>query len=53
MLSKYKKRIVKQYGKNIKAHEQKMEDQTIIELQIPHFLKRGSRWYDNYEDLVR
>lgn len=48
---KYCKNILKQYGKNIKAHEERMDKQTLLELQIPHFLKRGSRVLDSYEAL--
>lgn len=51
-LKKYKKNILKQYGKNIKAHEEKMDKQTLIELQIPHFQKRGGRWYEDYNSLL-
>ena len=50
-LDKYKKRILKQYGKHIKAHEDRMDKQQAIELQISHFVKRASRWYNSFEDL--
>lgn len=50
-LNKYKKRILKQYGKNIKAHEMRMDKQHLIELQISHFVKRGCNWYENYNSL--
>lgn len=51
-LNKYKKRILKQYGKNIKAHEMRMDKQHLTELQISHFVKRGCNWYENYNSLI-
>jgi len=50
--TRYKKNILKQYGRHIKAHEATMDKQTLIFLQIPHFQKRGSRFYENYNSLL-
>jgi hypothetical protein len=41
-----------EYGRHIKAHEERMDKQTLISLQIPHFNKRGGNWYKDYTSLL-